>query len=121
MCCPTAKIALLLVAQPAALRLPPPASKALGTPPLPAGALSRRACADALSFALLCAPLAATAASRPESALLAELRDARDALKPLPALLDEEKWDAVRSVLKTPPVGLLWNLGESKNTTRLAR
>ena len=42
----------------------------------------------------------------------------RTALLPLPALLDEEKWDAVRSVLKTPPVGLLWNLGESKNTLR---
>ena len=42
----------------------------------------------------------------------------RTALEPLPALLDEEKWDAVRSVLKTPPVGNLWNLGESKNTLR---
>ena len=28
------------------------------------------------------------------------------------------KWDAVRSVLKVPPVGNLWNLGDSKNTLR---
>ena len=36
----------------------------------------------------------------------------------LNAMLDEEKWDSVRSVLKPPPVGNLWNLGESKNTLR---
>ena len=50
--------------------------------------------------------------------MLADLANAKEALLPLPALLEEEKWDAVRSVLKTPPVGNLWNLGESKNPAR---
>ena len=49
---------------------------------------------------------------------MADLKAVRTALEPLPALLDEEKWDAVRSVLKVPPVGNLWNLGDSKNQIR---
>ena len=50
--------------------------------------------------------------------MLADLANAKEALLPLPALLEEEKWDAVRSVLKTPPGGNLWNLGESKSPAR---
>mmetsp|Transcript_11508 Transcript_11508/g.29474 ORF Transcript_11508/g.29474 Transcript_11508/m.29474 type:complete len:185 (-) Transcript_11508:281-835(-) len=79
-------------------------------------ACSRRA-AFALPLAAITWPVAAHAADK-EAALLADLKAVRVALEPLPALLDEEKWDAVRSVLKTPPVGNLWNLGESKNTIR---
>mmetsp|Transcript_11507 Transcript_11507/g.29473 ORF Transcript_11507/g.29473 Transcript_11507/m.29473 type:complete len:224 (-) Transcript_11507:241-912(-) len=73
-------------------------------------ACSRRA-AFALPLAAITWPVAAHAADK-EAALLADLKAVRVALEPLPALLDEEKWDAVRSVLKTPPVGNLWNLGE---------
>ena len=78
-------------------------------------ALGRRA-AVMLPF-LASAPLAARAAS-PEDPLLAELVSVKTALEPLQALLDQEKWDQVRSVLKAPPVANLWNLGESKNTLR---
>ena len=63
-------------------------------------------------------PQPAHAAAAKEAELLAELKAVRTALEPLPALLEEEKWDAVRSVLKVPPVGNLWNLGDSKNTIR---
>ena len=35
-----------------------------------------------------------------EQDYVAELRTVQKALEPLPALLDQEKWDAVRSVLK---------------------
>lgn len=76
---------------------------------------SRRAVV--LSPFVLAAPLPAFAAPD-EASILAELKSVREALQPLPALLEEEQWDKVRSVLKTPPVGLLWNLGESKNTLR---
>mmetsp|Transcript_64483 Transcript_64483/g.127369 ORF Transcript_64483/g.127369 Transcript_64483/m.127369 type:complete len:175 (-) Transcript_64483:306-830(-) len=78
--------------------------------------------------AVLCSPLAlaplvfvpsvAVAAAPTEESLISELRSVKTALLPLPALLEEEKWDAVRSVLKVPPVGNLWNLGDSKNTLR---
>ena len=32
------------------------------------------------------------------------------------SLVDAAEWDKIRTVLKTPPVNELWNLGESKNT-----
>eukprot|EP00427_Karlodinium_veneficum_P011995 CAMPEP_0169079164 /NCGR_PEP_ID=MMETSP1015-20121227/9799_1 /TAXON_ID=342587 /ORGANISM="Karlodinium micrum, Strain CCMP2283" /LENGTH=192 /DNA_ID=CAMNT_0009138803 /DNA_START=136 /DNA_END=714 /DNA_ORIENTATION=+ len=58
-------------------------------------------------------------AKRSEAELVEELKSVQALLEPLPAMLDQEKWDAVRTVLKNPPVGNLWNLGESKNTLRL--
>lgn len=67
---------------------------------------------------------AALALARPvfaaddKQALLAELKDAAERLKPLSAMLDAENWDGVRTVLKSPPVGNLWNLGTSRNTIR---
>ena len=83
------------------------------------GSLSRRSVLTAAAAAPLAASTSALAGAAPqEDDLLKELAAVREALKPLPGLLDEEKWDAVRSVLKTPPVGNLWNLGESKNTLR---
>ena len=47
------------------------------------------------------------------------MKEARKLLTPLPDMLEDEQWDAVRTVLKNPPVGLLWNLGEAKNPLRL--
>lgn len=38
-----------------------------------------------------------------------------DKISTIPALLKEAEWDKVRTVLKTPPVNSLWNLGESSN------
>jgi hypothetical protein len=66
----------------------------------------------------LVAATAASAAPLSEGDILKELRSVQTALEPLPGLIDEEKWDAVRTVLKTPPVGNIWNLGESKNILR---
>ena len=82
--------------------------------------VSRRAVLAAAG-PLTLAPVLPTWAAAPvsEADLLKELADVKEALLPLPALLDEEKWDAVRSVLKTPPVANLWNLGEKKNTLRI--
>lgn len=85
-----------------------------------AGAISRRSILAApFIVAPILLPSAAHAAdAAKEAVLLDELKAIRKALEPLPALLDEEKWDNVRSVLKVPPTANLWNLGESKNTLR---
>ena len=48
--------------------------------------------------------------------LIMQLKDGRKLLEPLSDKLQAEQWDAVRSVLKGPGLGELWNLGESKNT-----
>lgn len=58
---------------------------------------------------------AAHATVSPES-LIADLELSLDKLKPIPSLLEKQEWDAVRSILKTPPVNQLWNLGDAKNT-----
>lgn len=61
-------------------------------------------------------PAAVSAESNDE--LIALLRQDRELLDPLPKMLKEQKWDNVRSVLKTPPVSYLWNLGLEKNTLK---
>ena len=84
------------------------------------GSVTRR-CAVSFAAALPFAALSGScsAAEKPtEAALLAELVAVREALKPLPELLDQEKWDEVRAVLKKPPTATLWNLGEAKNPMR---
>ena len=74
------------------------------------------ACAAALPLAAAAAPVFAAAPT--EAELVTELKSVRTLLEPLPALLAEEKWDSVRSVLKSPPTANLWNLGETKNPMR---
>eukprot|EP00439_Symbiodinium_sp_Y106_P080458 s660_g19.t1 len=66
--------------------------------------------------ATLMQPAAASAESNDE--LIALLRQDRELLDPLPKMLKDQKWDNVRSVLKTPPVSYLWNLGLEKNTLK---
>lgn len=61
-------------------------------------------------------PVAANAESNEE--LIALLKKDRELLEPVPKMLKEQKWDGVRSVLKTPPVSFLWNLGLEKNTLK---
>ncbi|CAE7502500.1 unnamed protein product [Symbiodinium natans] len=61
-------------------------------------------------------PVGASAESNDE--LIALLRQDRDLLEPLPKMLKDQKWDNVRSILKTPPVAYLWNLGMEKNTLK---
>jgi len=48
--------------------------------------------------------------------LVNDLAASKEKLKPIPDLLNAGEWDKVRTILKTPPVNQLWNLGESKNT-----
>ena len=48
--------------------------------------------------------------------LITNLSDSLTAIKTIPSLVDAAEWDKIRTVLKTPPVNELWNLGESKNT-----
>jgi hypothetical protein len=78
-----------------------------------ANGLTRRAALVLAPSVLAAGSIAmpALAASDGEKALVAELRDCAERLKPLAAMIDKEQWDPVRSVLKNPPVANLWNLG----------
>eukprot|EP00588_Corethron_pennatum_P011342 CAMPEP_0194267536 /NCGR_PEP_ID=MMETSP0169-20130528/2020_1 /TAXON_ID=218684 /ORGANISM="Corethron pennatum, Strain L29A3" /LENGTH=188 /DNA_ID=CAMNT_0039008405 /DNA_START=138 /DNA_END=704 /DNA_ORIENTATION=- len=49
------------------------------------------------------------------TAIVADLKRSRELLEPLSAKLEAKEWDSVRSVLKGPGLGELWNLGASKN------
>eukprot|EP01083_Nonionella_stella_P023702 65588_1 len=55
-------------------------------------------------------------ASTKTDALVADLKSSKEKMAPIPALLEANEWDKVRTILKTPPVNSLWNLGDSKNT-----
>mmetsp|Transcript_27513 Transcript_27513/g.33386 ORF Transcript_27513/g.33386 Transcript_27513/m.33386 type:complete len:215 (-) Transcript_27513:121-765(-) len=60
------------------------------------------------------ATAAAPAASSKQS-MIEELKASRQKLETVPDLLQQEKWDEVRTILKTPPINYLWNMGDSKN------
>lgn len=49
------------------------------------------------------------------SSLKDELALSKSKLKEIPDLLQAQEWEKVRTVLKTPPVNKLWNLGDSQN------
>lgn len=57
----------------------------------------------------------ASAAST-KDALIADLNESYAKLSTVPDLLQQSEWDKVRNILKSPPLNLLWNLGDSKNT-----
>eukprot|EP00639_Heterosigma_akashiwo_P036523 CAMPEP_0194723992 /NCGR_PEP_ID=MMETSP0296-20130528/16472_1 /TAXON_ID=39354 /ORGANISM="Heterosigma akashiwo, Strain CCMP2393" /LENGTH=166 /DNA_ID=CAMNT_0039627695 /DNA_START=173 /DNA_END=673 /DNA_ORIENTATION=+ len=69
----------------------------------------------AVSACALTTPKAAFAGGPSIESLTNDLKLARKKMEPIPDLLKKEEWDAVRTILKTPPVGQLWNLGDSKN------
>ena len=48
--------------------------------------------------------------------LVSDLETSKEKMLAIPELLEANEWDKVRSILKTPPVNSLWNLGDSKNT-----
>ena len=77
---------------------------------------SRRQVLVAGAAASLTVPSVASAESNDD--LIALLKKDRELLEPLPKMLKDQKWDGVRSVLKTPPVSFLWNLGLEKNTLK---
>ncbi len=61
----------------------------------------------------------AFAAQPPSTAsLVNELETSMQKMVVIPELLDQGEWDKVRTILKTPPVNKLWNLGEVRFTTR---
>ena len=47
-----------------------------------------------------------------DSSLLDDLRASKAKMEPIPDLLEKQDWEAVRQILKTPPVNKLWNLGD---------
>ena len=59
------------------------------------------------------------AAATDASALIQDLEASLKKLEPIPDLLQKQEWDAVRTILKTPPVNQLWNMGDAKNTLSL--
>jgi hypothetical protein len=60
-------------------------------------------------------PKGASAASSTEE-YVTELQESLTKLQAIPKLLEEQKWDEARTVLKTSPVNKLWNLGDGQNT-----
>ena len=64
---------------------------------------------------MLMSPSAALAAAGETKVLLEQLELSRQKIDAIPSLLQKEEWEAVRQILKTPPVNFLWNMGDSKN------
>jgi hypothetical protein len=52
--------------------------------------------------------------------LLTMLKEARQQLDSIPALVDKEKWDSVRAVLVTPPLSDCWNKNARPLLKRIA-
>ncbi|KAL7527263.1 hypothetical protein ACHAWF_002110 [Thalassiosira exigua] len=61
-------------------------------------------------------PVTAAHAVESEESLVKDLGESLSKIETIPSLLENAEWDKVRTVLKTPPVNQLWNLGESQNT-----
>jgi hypothetical protein len=57
----------------------------------------------------------ANAASPSIEPYLTDLQTSLTQISKIPPLLQNAEWDAARTILKTPPVNQLWNLGESSN------
>jgi hypothetical protein len=55
-------------------------------------------------------------ANAADSSLLDDLKNSRARLEPIPKMLENKEWEAVRDILKTPPVNKLWNLGDVCST-----
>jgi hypothetical protein len=81
--------------------------------------LSRRdwlghAVAAGVTASVLMIPQVALASTT--SDYVAELKISKSKIQEIPDLLQNQEWDKVRTILKTPPVNYLWNLGDSSNT-----
>ena len=83
-----------------------------------AGGLSRRNLLQQTTAASIIAwssQVQQTVAASSTDALIEEIESSQVKLKEIPQLLQEQEWDKVRTILKTPPVNKLWNLGDSQN------
>lgn len=75
------------------------------------GTLSRRGfISTAASF--VTASVVADQANASIEPLIDELKESKTKMEGIPSLLEQQEWDKVRTILKTPPVNKLWNLGE---------
>lgn len=77
--------------------------------------LNQAVAASAAASTLMIAPQIATAASSTTD-YIQELQTSKAKIQEIPDLLQNQEWDKVRTILKTPPVNYLWNLGDSSNT-----
>lgn len=75
----------------------------------------------AVSTTRPCASLAAEAPASSLGALSLEVRKARAQLEPIPDLIQQEKWDAVRAILGTPPLSDCWSKGAQSARSFLKR
>ena len=55
-------------------------------------------------------------AASTQDALIADLNESYAKLSTVPDLLQQSEWDKVRTILKSPPLNQLWNLGDGQNT-----
>ncbi|KAL3783379.1 hypothetical protein HJC23_013424 [Cyclotella cryptica] len=62
------------------------------------------------------APVQPARAAATKEELIADLTTSLQKISTIPSLLESAEWDKARTILKTPPVNSLWNLGESQNT-----
>lgn len=70
----------------------------------------------AIASAAIQSPLQPAHAADTKDSLISDLTASLKQIETIPSLIDAAEWDKVRTVLKTPPVAELWNLGESRNT-----
>mmetsp|Transcript_14067 Transcript_14067/g.23531 ORF Transcript_14067/g.23531 Transcript_14067/m.23531 type:complete len:219 (-) Transcript_14067:252-908(-) len=70
----------------------------------------------AASSTTLFLPLQSAHAASPTTTPYINLQTSLTKISEIPPLLQNAEWDRVRTILKTPPVNSLWNLGESSNT-----
>jgi hypothetical protein len=71
------------------------------------------AVAGVATFSLFPAP---SFAGESVATLIDQLVESEKNLEQVPSLLHAGEWDAVRTILKTPPVNYLWNMGDGQNT-----
>jgi hypothetical protein len=57
-------------------------------------------------------PVTPVQAMEDANALINELKECKQKMMTIPELLKQQEWDSVRTILKTPPVNRLWNLGD---------
>ena len=76
----------------------------------------RSAVAGIGGSALLLNNISAAQAADSAASLISELESSKEKLATVPDLLQAQKWDEARTVLKTPPVNYLWNMGDKSNT-----
>lgn len=72
--------------------------------------MNRRSAVQALiSSGMILSSIQPAAAANDFQKVFAQIEQARTQLEPVPKLIQEEKWDAVRAILITPPLSDCWS------------